>query len=211
MCHTYGNEWQCPIHVYAKHHALNKIFHTFDPFSGLFLSVCKQTPNGVKTTHFVINFRSLKKKQFHLNQNKKKASHSKQSKRQTLFFHSKLKQKVALKHFNNSNWMVLSLMKRFSFPVLPIDFIGFIGSWHLYGNVKVAVTVKIVETQEIMVLLPKPPAPKESNNQIQRNIFFENDSMENLAKHFVGNNYRFVRTVIVGKLSCKRRETQRNT
>lgn len=43
---------------------------------------------------------------------------------------------------------------------------------------------------EIMVLLPKPPIPKESNDEIKRNVFFENDAMDHLAKHFVGNNYR---------------------
>lgn len=46
-----------------------------------------------------------------------------------------------------------------------------------------------------MVLLPKPPAPKDSNSEIKRNVFFENDAMDHLAKHFVGNNFRSVQSV----------------
>lgn len=43
-----------------------------------------------------------------------------------------------------------------------------------------------------MVLLPKPPPPKDSDNEIKGNTFFENDAMDHMAKHFVGNNFRFV-------------------
>lgn len=43
-----------------------------------------------------------------------------------------------------------------------------------------------------MVLLPKPPPPKDSDNEIKGNTFFENDAMDYMAKHFVGNNFRFV-------------------
>lgn len=43
-----------------------------------------------------------------------------------------------------------------------------------------------------MVLLPKPLPPKDSKNEIARNIFFENETMDQLAKHFVGNNFRLV-------------------
>lgn len=43
-----------------------------------------------------------------------------------------------------------------------------------------------------MVLLPKPPPPKEPSTEIKRNVFFENDTMDHLAKHFIGNNFRLV-------------------
>ncbi|XP_055298847.1 mitochondrial import inner membrane translocase subunit Tim22 [Sitodiplosis mosellana] len=48
-----------------------------------------------------------------------------------------------------------------------------------------------------MVLLPKPPAPKDSNIEIPRNVFFENDAMDHLAKHFVGNNYRYRENIVI--------------
>lgn len=44
-----------------------------------------------------------------------------------------------------------------------------------------------------MVLLPKPPKESSKENdgdKIQRNVFFADDRMDMLAKHFVGNNYR---------------------
>lgn len=43
-----------------------------------------------------------------------------------------------------------------------------------------------------MVLLPKPFTPKEKSEPLTRNVFFENDTMDNMAKHFVGNNSRQV-------------------
>lgn len=50
-----------------------------------------------------------------------------------------------------------------------------------------------------MVLLPKPPPPKDPNNEVQRNVFFENEAMDHMAKHFVGNNFRFV-NIQLGKV-----------
>lgn len=43
-----------------------------------------------------------------------------------------------------------------------------------------------------MVLLPKPPEPKEAIDNPLRNVFFENDELDYMAKHYVGNNIRFV-------------------
>lgn len=42
-----------------------------------------------------------------------------------------------------------------------------------------------------MVLLPKAPEPKEVGDKPPRNVFFENDGLDHMAKHFVGNNIRF--------------------
>lgn len=52
----------------------------------------------------------------------------------------------------------------------------------------------------IMVLLPKPPPPKDPATEITRNVFFENDTMDHLAKHFVGNNFRLVQKNIQSNL-----------
>lgn len=41
-----------------------------------------------------------------------------------------------------------------------------------------------------MVLLPKPVDSAKEAQQVARNVFFENDAMDYMAKHFVGNNYR---------------------
>lgn len=49
-----------------------------------------------------------------------------------------------------------------------------------------------------MVLLPKPPVPKEPDTEIRRNIFFENDTMDHLSKHFIGNNFRLVQFNEIG-------------
>lgn len=42
-----------------------------------------------------------------------------------------------------------------------------------------------------MVLLPKLPSPDEKKPSIARNTFFENDELDFLARHFVGNNNRW--------------------
>lgn len=47
-----------------------------------------------------------------------------------------------------------------------------------------------------MVLLPKPPEPKEAIDKPLRNAFFENDGLDHMAKHFVGNNIRFVEILL---------------
>lgn len=43
-----------------------------------------------------------------------------------------------------------------------------------------------------MILLPKFPEPKEKTEIVRQNVFFENDALDHLAKHFVGNNQRLV-------------------
>lgn len=47
-----------------------------------------------------------------------------------------------------------------------------------------------------MVLLPKPPAPKEPTTETGRNIFFEHETMDYMAKHFIGNNFRLVQNSV---------------
>lgn len=44
------------------------------------------------------------------------------------------------------------------------------------------------------IFLEKPAAKKENENL---NIFFSNDTMESMARHFVGNNYRYREQIIV--------------
>lgn len=90
----------------------------------------------------------------------------------------------------------------FSFPILPGTFVRFGIAVELYvfpafmSLVKciaaVQCDIESVESQHriIMVLLPKPPTPKEPSTDTTRNVFFENDTMDHLAKHFVGNNFR---------------------
>lgn len=47
-----------------------------------------------------------------------------------------------------------------------------------------------------MVLLPDPskyyanPTPKPTD---KKHVFFENEELDQMAKHFIGNNYRFVK------------------
>lgn len=54
-----------------------------------------------------------------------------------------------------------------------------------------------------MVLLPKPPPPKEPSTEIARNIFFENDTMDYMAKQFIGNNFRLVLNTLINNRNWK--------
>lgn len=45
-----------------------------------------------------------------------------------------------------------------------------------------------------MVLLPDPSkfnAHQPQKNSEKRNIFFENPELDQMARHFIGNNYRY--------------------
>lgn len=48
------------------------------------------------------------------------------------------------------------------------------------------------DSSSAMVLLPKAPEPKENGDKPPRNVFFESDGLDHMAKHFVGNNIRLV-------------------
>lgn len=43
-----------------------------------------------------------------------------------------------------------------------------------------------------MVLLPKFSDTKPKTKDANGNVFFENDAMDQLARHFIGNNHRLV-------------------
>lgn len=58
-----------------------------------------------------------------------------------------------------------------------------------------------------MVLLPKIPSPREKNEDITRNTFFEDDRLDYMAKFFVGNNNRFVSSGVTHIIGPKEMNT----